>query len=96
MDKEEIIKFLEDHKADLENNFGVMKIGLFGSHARGDAREDSDVDIIVELKSENISDHYFSLLHFLEDTFKRKIDLGIASSIKPEIKEYVDRDIIYV
>lgn len=96
MNKHEIITFLKTNKTDFENNFGVMKIGLFGSYARGDAREDSDVDIIVELKSENISDHYFSLLHFLEDTFNRKIDLGVASSIKPEIRKYIERDIIYV
>jgi len=96
VNREDIIKFLTEHKSMFVERYGVLKIGLFGSYVRGEARDDSDIDIAVELKKDQISDHYFSLLHFLEDALGKKIDLGIISNIKPGIKKYVDREIIYV
>jgi predicted nucleotidyltransferase len=96
MTREDIMDFLSAHKPELEQRFGVRKIGLFGSYARGDAREDSDIDIAIELEKENIADHYFGLLHFLEDNLNRKIDLGVESNIKPALKPYILKEIIYV
>lgn len=96
MTGEEILHFLTKHKTELEERFGVLKIGLFGSYARGDAREDSDVDVAVELVKENIADRYFGLLHYLEDNLHKKIDLGIESNIKPALKPYIMKEIKYV
>lgn len=96
MNRNEIIQFLKDHKSELEQRFGVMKIGLFGSYARNEAREDSDIDIAIEIRKENVADNFFSLFHYLEDNLPKKIDLGIESNIKPAIKKYIDRDIVYV
>lgn len=96
MTSEEIILFLTTHKSELEDRFGVLKIGLFGSYARGDAREDSDIDVAVELVKENIADRYFGLLHYLEDNLHKKIDLGIESNIKPALRPYIMKEIRYV
>jgi hypothetical protein len=96
MTKDEILLFIKAHKKELQEKAGVLKIGLFGSFARGDAREDSDIDIAVELSDGNKADNYFRLLHFLEDNLHRKIDLGIESAIKPAVKEQVRKEIIYV
>ncbi len=96
MTREEIIRFLTAHKSELEDRFGVIKIGLFGSYARGDAREDSDIDVAVELAKENIADRYFGLLHYLEDNLHKKIDLGIESNIKPALRPYIMKEIRYV
>ncbi|HYS42855.1 MAG TPA: nucleotidyltransferase family protein [Geobacteraceae bacterium] len=96
MTREEIIRFLTAHKSELEDRFGVIKIGLFGSYARGDAREDSDIDVAVELDKENIADRYFGLLHYLEDNLHKKIDLGIESNIKPALRPYIMKEIRYV
>lgn len=96
MNREQILNFLAEHKHELERNFGVTRIGLFGSFARGEASEDSDIDIAIELKKEGIADNYFGLLHYLEDNLHRKIDLGIESNLKPVIKKYVEEEIIYV
>ncbi|CAK0763348.1 conserved hypothetical protein [Gammaproteobacteria bacterium] len=57
MTREQIINFLKRHKQEMYNRLGVTKIGLFGSYACGDAREDSDIDIAVEMEGE----HLFSL-----------------------------------
>ena len=73
MTKKEIIDFIKAHKKELQEQLGVIKIGLFGSFARGDAREDSDIDIAVELSDENRADNYFKLLHFFKATLIRKL-----------------------
>jgi len=49
MNKDEIIAFLKAHKEEMRQRYGVKKIGLFGSYVRGEAKEDSDVDIAVEM-----------------------------------------------
>jgi len=96
MTKEEIIDFLADHKAEMDRLFGVERIGLFGSYARDEASDESDIDIAVVLKDINIADSYFGVLHYLEDRLQHKIDLGLESSIRSEIREQVKKDIIYV
>lgn len=95
MTREQILDFLRQHKQEMHDSFGVTKIGLFGSYARGDAREDSDIDVAIEL-SKNTADSYFGLLHFLEDSFNARIDLGIESNFKPIIKPYIMKEIVYV
>lgn len=93
---QQIIEFLKEHKEFFEKEFGVIRIGIFGSFARGEAREDSDIDIAIELEKKQIADNYFGLLHYLEDNLHRKIDLGIESNLKPAVKKYVEEEIIYV
>jgi uncharacterized protein len=95
MTREQILDFLKQHKQEMHDCFGVTKIGLFGSYARGDAREDSDIDVAIEL-SRNTADSYFGLLHFLENSFNARIDLGIESNFKPIIKPYIMKEIVYV
>ncbi|MBT1071758.1 nucleotidyltransferase family protein [Pelotalea chapellei] len=95
MTRDQILNFLKQHRQEMTERFGVTKIGLFGSYARGDAREDSDIDVVIEL-AVYTADGYFGLLHFLEDNFEKRIDLGIESNIKPLIKSYIQKEIIYV
>ena len=96
MKTEEITEFLATHKAEMAQRFGVVKIGLFGSYARGEAREDSDIDIAIEVDSQDIADSFFGALHFLEDHLQKKIDLGMESNLRPELKEQIEKEIIYV
>ena len=96
MRTEEITEFLANHKEEMAQRFGVVKIGLFGSYARGDAVEDSDIDIAIEMETQHIADSYFGALHFLEDHLQRKIDLGLLSNLRPELKEHIKKEIIYV
>jgi predicted nucleotidyltransferase len=96
MTKEEVINFLSEHKDFIREKYGVLKIGLFGSYARAENNNDSDIDIAVELDSKNRVDNYFGLLHFLEDNLHKKIDLGIESNLKEPIKKYIEKEIIHV
>lgn len=96
MNKQEIIKFLSSHKQELYEKYGVTRIGLFGSYARGEAKEGSDIDIAVEIESENKFRSFFGLKRHLEAQLKNRVDLGIESTLKPIAKEYILKEIIYV
>ena len=61
--KKIILNTLRDHKEELENRFGVMKIGIFGSYARDSADLQSDIDILVEFNSPTF-DNYMDLISF--------------------------------
>lgn len=96
MNKNEIIVFLKENKPYIEQQFGVVRIGLFGSYVRGDAHEDSDIDIAVEMRDEHIFRNFFSLERYLKDHLKKEIDLGIMETIKPLVRQRVLKEIIYV
>jgi len=72
--------------------YGVKRIGLFGSYVRGEMREDSDIDILVEI-SKNIS-----LLDFvgikleIEEILGKKVDLVEYCAIKPSLRDRILRE----
>ena len=96
MNRNEIIDFLKKNKRDLNTRFGVTKIGLFGSYARGEARNDSDIDIIVEFEGDRIFRKFFALESYLKDQLKKEIDLGTESALKPIARQRITKEIIYV
>ena len=91
-----ILDFLKAHREEIRENFGVIKIGLFGSYVRNEQTDDSDIDIAVEIESKNKFRSFFGLKHYLEDNLKHTIDLGIESTLKPIAKRTIVKDIIYV
>jgi predicted nucleotidyltransferase len=97
MTKIEILNYLTTHKAELKEKFGVIRIGLFGSFARGEQNEDSDIDLAIEVEKDKKSlKNFFGLKRELEAQLGKKIDLGIESALKPLAKEQIQKDIIYV
>ncbi len=93
----EIITFLQAHKDELAQRFGVVSIGLFGSFARGKAREDSDIDIAIELMPEKKTlGNFLGIRRYLEQEFGRKVDLGIESTLKPLARKIITKEIIHV
>ena len=96
MNSQEIVTFLTEHKSEIQERFGATRIGLAGSYARGDATEESDIDIVVELQSGNKFRSFFYLLYFLQDALGKRVDLVTESSLKPLVKKSVLKDILYV
>ena len=99
MNREEVLKKLRENRKKIES-FGVKRIGIFGSFARDEAREDSDIDILVEFeKGKATFRNVAELADFLERLFNRKVDLltpmGIESIRIKDVKESIKRDIIY-
>jgi len=96
MTKEIILSFLRDNKEFLSQKFGVYSIGLFGSYVRGEEKESSDIDIAVEIESDNKFKSFFNLKYYLEEHLQKKVDLGIESTLKPIAKKRIKKEIIYV
>lgn len=96
MTKQETIKYLTSHKQELAEKFGVTKIGLFGSYAREEESQASDIDIAVEIESNNKFRSFFGLKRHLEKHLNSKVDLGIESTLKPIAREHILKEIIYV
>ena len=96
MNKEDIVAFLKTHKEEMRQKFGVTKIGLFGSYVRNEAKEDSDIDIAVEMNEEHIFRNFFALEQYLRNHLRKNVDIGTESSIKPIAKKRIMEEIIYV
>ena len=92
--RDDILQMLEERRESIRG-FGVKEIGVFGSFARGDQKETSDVDILVDLTKPKYR-NYMGLLEYLETTFGRKVDLVMKDSIKPLIKNRILRETVYV
>ena len=88
-----VLAELERH-AEVLRGFGVKRIGVFGSVARGEARADSDLDLLVDLQRHTFDD-YFGAKHFLEDLFSCTVDLVELESLKPRLRPYVEPDLVY-
>jgi len=96
MTTQNILDYLSSHKTEFRDNFGVIKIGLFGSYARGEQRDDSDIDLAVEISKEKKAlSSFFGIKRMIEKDFGKKVDLGIETTLKPIVKEQVIKEIIY-
>jgi len=65
--------------------YGVTRLALFGSAARGTVRRNSDLDFLVEFDRPTF-DSYMGVKEYLEDAFRRKVDLVIRDSVKPRLR----------
>jgi len=92
---EDIEKVLRKYKNYLKENFYVKKIGIFGSYTRGEETSKSDVDILVEF-SEPLGWEFFDLKEFLEEKLSKKVDLITENGIRPQMKEKILNEVIYV
>ena len=89
------MNFLAQNKKLFRDKFHIIRIGLFGSYARGEQNSDSDIDLLVELEKP-IGWKFFSLELYLEKIFNRKIDLVTKNALKEQIKESILSKINYV
>ena len=96
MNRSELLKRLRAHKTTLVQNFGVTELALFGSFARDQAADDSDVDILVQFNGPATSKQYFGVQFYIEDLLSRQVDLVTNKALRAEIRPYVERDIINV
>ena len=92
--KDEIIAFLKQNKQQIQEKYKVNSIALFGSFARDEATQNSDIDILIDMAPS--FDNFFDLKYFLEDEFKTTVDLGKEKNIRLLIKNKIQEDLIYV
>ncbi len=92
--QKEIEKTLKKHKPFLRKKFKVKRIGVFGSVARGEESERSDVDILVEF-SEPIGWEFIDLKEFLEKELDREVDLVTVKALKSQLKDKILEEVTY-
>jgi predicted nucleotidyltransferase len=97
--RQEISETIREHFQFLRETFGVRRIALFGSVARGEAKEDSDVDLVVEF-NRPVGVRLAALVEYLEGLLHRKVDIltmeGLRNIRVRRVAEEIARDLTYV
>ena len=94
--RQDILSFLAHSKPDLDRRFGVRRIGLYGSYASGTQQENSDVDLVVELKEPRFDD--LAGLHiFVEQALDCKVDIRrLSKNIRTPFVQRIEQEALYV
>lgn len=95
-DRDQIVRTLSAHRHELAQRFGVKQLSLFGSAARDQLREDSDVDVLVEFEGDATYDGYFKLQDYLQVLLGRSVDLVTERGLKPRARLHVQKDLVRV
>jgi len=93
---EGIKEILARHKDELRESFKLKEIGVFGSYVRGQQKEKSDVDILVEFEEVPGLFKFIELEDYLEEILRIKVDLVMKSALKPVIGKYILREVVYL
>ena len=96
MNRDEVLDMLRAHKQILSQRFGVSELTLFGSVARDQANDGSDVDILVSYYKPATSKTYFGVQFYLEDLLGCQVDLVTDKALRKEFRPYVEREAINV
>lgn len=96
MNRQAILSVLNTEAPGLRKRYGVKTLALFGSMARGDDREGSDVDILVTFEGKPTFDRFMGLKLDLEELLGRPVDLGTPETLRPEMRSAVERDLVHV
>lgn len=92
MDRSALLDLLRRELPALRSQFGISHLALFGSAARDELRQDSDVDLLVEFAHGPTIEQFFDAQEFLESALGRKVDLVTPTGLKPRARIQVERD----
>ena len=96
MNKDYIINFISTQKPELQKSYGVKRIGLFGSYAKGYANQDSDIDIVVEIDKPDLF-IMIGIKQFLEESLGAHIDIvRLRDKMNLALRKRIEQDAIYV
>ena len=96
MKRDNVLQILRQHRSELSERFHVRSLGLFGSVARGEAGDTSDVDLLVDFSEPPGFDGYMNLKFRLEEILEVRVDLVMQKALKPETRHVVEEEIIRV
>lgn len=96
--QKQILDFLSKNKKLLNKEFYVSRIGLFGSYARNEQTDNSDIDLIVDFEenTNNLYDIKIELERFFKDNLNVDVDICREKYIKPRYKNRIIKEAIYV
>lgn len=96
MSKSELINILTELNKETRKKYSSRIIGLFGSYARGEENEKSDIDLLIEKEGAITILDIAAMKIFLEEKLNTSVDIVTTSALREEIKPYVMSDLIYI
>lgn len=96
MNKTKILKILADLRSEIKHKYKAQIKGIFGSFARGEQKETSDIDILVDFEEDADLFDFTGLALFLEEKLNLHVDIVPEKSLRKEIKSYVLKEVVRV
>jgi predicted nucleotidyltransferase len=96
MNRNQVLALLNQHGDEIRRRFAVRHLSLFGSAARDEPRDGSDIDVLAEFDSPPTFDGYLGLKDYLEALFGAKVDLATEAMVKPRLWRYIEKDLLRV
>lgn len=90
------VDVISEHLDKLQERYGVTKIGIFGSFARGEDQSASDVDILVAFAAPVNLFTFLELKEYLETLLEREVDLVTKNALKPLIRDSILEEVTYL
>jgi predicted nucleotidyltransferase len=96
VERHTVLERLSARALALKERYGLRSLAIFGSIARGDDHQGSDVDILATFEGPATFDRYMGLKLELEDLLGGPVDLGTPETLRPELRARVEKDLIRV
>ncbi len=96
MDKQKILICLKDNIEEIQQRFPVRTLALFGSVARDEATDSSDVDVLVVFNQKATFDMFMDLKFYLEDLLDMSVDLVTDKALRPQVRRAIEKETINV
>ena len=94
IDLQNILQILRVHQPELQKKYPIGRLAVFGSYARGEATEQSDIDIAVEITGP-MGLNFVAMANEIETLLGKKTDVVPLRSIKPQYQQFVQKDLVY-
>ncbi|WP_325168880.1 nucleotidyltransferase family protein [Cytobacillus luteolus] len=94
LQRELIEEQLKASKKVLQEQYGIEKIGIFGSFARNEHHENSDLDILIEV-GKPIGLEFFDIKYYLEEKLGVSVDLVTINGLKPQLRDRILEEVIF-
>jgi predicted nucleotidyltransferase len=96
MRRERALAELSAHLHEIVERFGVRSLAIFGSTARDEARDDSDVDVLVEFAGPTTFRAHMGLAVYLEDLLRTRVDVLTPGGLSERLRAAIERDLVRV
>ncbi|MEC4815884.1 MAG: nucleotidyltransferase family protein [Scytonema sp. PMC 1069.18] len=93
---EELKQILRQSKQLLQEHYRITQLGIFGSYARGEQTEESDVDVLIDYEQAPTLFKLVELRDYLSHVIGMKVDIVTQNGLKPRIRDRVLSEVVYV
>jgi predicted nucleotidyltransferase len=87
---------LTDQKSLLKNKYHISKVGIFGSYVRGEQRNESDVDVLIDYDEAPSLIALIEIENMLSDLLGMKVDLVTSKGLKPQLRQHILNEVVYL